>query len=128
MNYKNDPRYNSSRFGGPANDGVAFANVDDKDVALNTNGRDTDGRYQKRSTAHITCHKCGLKGQYATTCTTVVEKVEKKAEATLVTAGELTEMDFEDQDHVHFQFLMTRTTKNYRSVLFNHPTGTVPKA
>ena len=64
MNWKQDPR-SFMRILGPIKDGVSFTKIDDKELLLNTNGQNTGGAH-KRDKSHITCHKCGIKGHYAT--------------------------------------------------------------
>jgi hypothetical protein len=116
---------------GPANDGMSFTNVDgdgNTEHSLNNNGRNSVSRLQwLKDKVNITCHKCQEKGHYANECNNV--RVEKEAEATLVTAGASTVKvdDFDDADHVHFQFLMTGKHSDHRSVVLNQPAGAVPK-
>jgi hypothetical protein len=114
---------------GPSNNGISFANIDsndDNEHALK-NGQKTKKEWLKDK-VNITCHHCGQKGHYTNKCNGIKpKKTEQEAEATLVMAGVATK-DFKEADHVHFQFLMTASYANYRSVVLNQPSGAVPKA
>jgi hypothetical protein len=133
-NWKQEAR-NNMRFLGPTNDGVSFTNTDGhdhEDHSLNTNGRKPKSEWLK-DRVNVTCHKCLQKGHYANECTNE-RKIEREAQATLVTAGTtaaatvaISETDFEEADHVHFQFLMAGRHSDYRSVVLNQPAGAVPK-
>jgi hypothetical protein len=117
---------------GPSNDGVSFINTDGNNSgnrhALNNNGRKSKQDWLK-DRVNITCHKCQQKGHYANECT---NEWKVKAEATLVTswtvaAATATVDDFEEADHVHFQFLQNGMLSDHRSVVLNQVAGAVPK-
>ena len=79
---------------GPANNGVAFTNVDtnkqnEDGVALATAGK----KAPPRSKAHITCHRCGVKGHYSTECKADIEEENETSEAMLLTGVENGEFD-----------------------------------
>jgi hypothetical protein len=127
-NWKKDGR-NIMRMIGPENNGVSFMNINgahDTDATLTTAGRKVPHK-EKTDISHIlACHWCGKKGHYATACKN--GKVKKEAEAMLLTAG-VTAEDFEEADHVPFEFLQTASHADYRSVVvLNQPSGAVPKA
>jgi hypothetical protein len=123
-NWKQDA-YNIMRILGLAKDGTN--GNDDEEHALNTNGWKSKKDWLKDK-VNIMCHKCGQKLHYANECKNE-HKVEREAEATLVMAGMagVTD-DFDEADHVHFQFLQMGTYADYRSVVLNRPLGAVPKA
>jgi hypothetical protein len=79
------------------NDGVAFANVDDKEKSPRNNK------------AHITCHRCEKKGHYASECpdrhegNKEVSAIGAKTGAMLLNAG-IASGEF-DVPTIHFQFL-----------------------
>jgi Zinc knuckle len=80
-------QWESKRYNGPINDGVAFANIDSGD----DNGRQA-GRHR-----NVTCHKCGKKGHYANQC-----RNGHDSEATMVNNG----VENDDKNgKCHFQFM-----------------------
>jgi hypothetical protein len=149
-NWKQDAT-NHMRFLGPSNDGITFVNTDGNNTtnnehALNNNGARKSKQDWLKDRVNITCHKCQQKGHYANECT----NERKEPAATLVTAGIVaapaaaaTVDDFEEPDHVHFQFLLNgtisdprsvttlkaidRAITDHRSVVLNQPAGAVPK-
>ncbi len=79
VHWKQDPR-NLMRVLGTNNDGVAFTNVDADEASSLSTLTSTDNRQQartRRDISHITCHKCGIRGHYASNCPKLEQKLEK---------------------------------------------------
>jgi len=90
-NWKKDIRYG---WHAPTADGVAFA----------TDGKKSTGK----KPVNVTCHKCGIKGHYATDCPELASQKEDKG-TTLLMAG-IDEGEFDSDDDTKFTFVNHGTT------------------
>jgi len=101
-NWKQDNRYG---WHAPTADGVAFA----------TDGKKSAGK----KPVNVTCHKCGIKGHYATDCPKLALQKEDKG-TTLLMAG-IDEGEFDSDDDTKF------TLVNHGTALQMDKYGKLPK-
>jgi hypothetical protein len=79
VHWKQEPRNLMRVLGTTNNDGVAFANVDADEASSLSTLTSTDNRQARgrRDISHITCHKCGIRGHYASNCPELEQKLEQ---------------------------------------------------
>jgi hypothetical protein len=108
VHWKQDPP-NLMRVLGTNNDGVAFANVDADEASSLSTLTSTDNRQQaraRRDISHITCHKCDIRGHYASNCPELKQKIEQNKQESGVQMLMAGVEDGAFNEETSFQFLL----------------------
>jgi hypothetical protein len=133
-NWKQDAR-NFMCMIGPANNAVAFANIDgnnDDDLAINTNGQKGQHPPKKKSPTGTTCTSpagAARKGtmQRITCMARLLKRQQMPHRRPLCSWQEWLPLSL-NEDHAHFQFFQTASYAECRSVILNQASGAILKA